>query len=324
MCVAQAGAVPVFADVDRRTHTLDPASVEEKITERTRAIIPVHLYGNVADMDGLRQVTEKHELKIVEDCAQAHGATYKGKKVGTLGDVGAFSFCQSKTFTTGGEGGCVITDDEEVAWQCRSFRDHGYDVQERMRLLELEAKLPYIHSRLGFNFRMTEMQSVVGLCELERLDSWNLANRRRNGEYLNAALSEIPEILYLPPHKDGVVENGFWVYPVVFDIDQLTCTIRQLVDALGAEGIPCGPVMWPESYKERCYAEHRGFGRLNYPFGDPNANSASVDYKSVYCPNAAWLGERTATLYVLHPVYELRHMDMVIEAVRKVVQAYRK
>ena len=190
--VCQAGAVPVFADVDPEGHTISAADIEAKISDKTRAIIVVHLYGEVADMDAILAVAKRHNLLIVEDCAQAHGATYKGKKVGTIGDIGAFSFCQSKTFTTGGEGGCVITDDEEVAWDCRSFRDHGYAVAERLRLLELEANLPYVHNRVGFNYRLTEMQSAIGLKELERLDNWNLANRRRNGEMLLKLLADCP------------------------------------------------------------------------------------------------------------------------------------
>ena len=323
MSVCQAGAIPVFADVRRKDHTIDAASIAQKITDRTRAIIPVHLYGNVCDMDPIVALAAKHDLFVVEDAAQAHGATYKGKKVGSIGHVGAFSFCQSKTFTTGGEGGMVVTDDEDVAWLCRSFRDHGYNVKERLRLLEMEARLPYIHDRLGYNFRMTEMQSVIGLCELARIDDWNLKRRRELAGYLNEKLKDIPEVLYLPPHNDGIVENGFWVYAVVFDIDRLSCTIREMVEALNAEGIPCGPVFWPQSYKEKCYAERNGYGRLNYPFGDPNANPESVNYKEVVCENAAWLEERTLVLYCVHPVYEIRHMEMVVEAVNKVVAAHR-
>jgi len=324
MCVAQAGAIPVFADVKKEDHTLDPAAIEAKITDKTRAIIPVHLYGNVCDMDAIMAIAEKHNLFVVEDCAQAHGATYNGKKVGTIGHVGAFSFCQSKTFTTAGEGGCIITDNEDVAWECRSFRDHGYDVRERMRLLDMEAKLPYIHTRIGFNFRMTEIQSIVGLKELARVDTWNLKNRRSNGEYLNENLSKIPEVLHLPPHKNGVVENGFWVYPLVMDIDKLSCDIDQFINALVAEGIPAGPVQWPQAYKEACYAQHRGFGKLNYPFSDPNTNPDSIDYENTFCENAAWLEDRTLTLYTLHPVYDQTHMEMVVKAVNKVVDAYRK
>ena len=113
--VCQAGAIPVFADVNKEDHTISPESIEEKITERTKGIIVVHLYGNVCQMDKIMEIAEKHNLKVIEDCAQAIGATFNGKKVGSIGHAGAFSFCQSKTFTTGGEGGCVITDDEDLA-----------------------------------------------------------------------------------------------------------------------------------------------------------------------------------------------------------------
>ena len=176
-CILQAGAIPVFADVDR-SHTLRAEDVEAKITPRTRAIVVVHLYGVVADMDPILETARRHGLLVVEDCAQCLGGVYKGRTAGTLGDAGCFSFCQSKHFTTGGEGGAIVTDDEETNWACRSFRDHGYDVQERERLLELEARLAYVHSRIGFNYRMTEMQAAIGLCELDRFASWNLARRR--------------------------------------------------------------------------------------------------------------------------------------------------
>src|SRR5690606_18149498 len=122
-CVLQAGAIPVFADVNRDDHILSPEDVRRKITSRTRAIIVVHLYGIVADMDPLLELARDHGLYVIEDCAQAHGGVYKGKRTGTLGDIGCFSFCQSKHFTTGGEGGMIVTNNEELAWECRSFRD---------------------------------------------------------------------------------------------------------------------------------------------------------------------------------------------------------
>ena len=202
-CALQAGALPVFVDVDD-SHTIDPKKIEAAITERTKAIVVVHLYGIVADMDPIMAIAKKHGLKVVEDCAQCFGGVYKGKKAGTIGDVGCFSFCQSKHFTTGGEGGMVVTNDEDLAWECRSFRDHGYDVKEKMNLLEMEGKQLYIHRRVGFNFRMTEMQSQIGLCELERFDDWNLKNRVRNGKMLIAALKDHPLVKYAPDRKSVV------------------------------------------------------------------------------------------------------------------------
>ncbi len=182
-CVLQAGALPVFTDVGY-DHQIDPKQIEEKITERTRGIVVVHLYGVVVDMDPIMKIAKKYNLKVIEDCAQCFGGLYKGRKAGTIGHVGCFSFCQSKHFTTGGEGGMVVTNDDDLAWECRSFRDHGYDVKERLNLLEMEGKLMYIHKRVGFNYRMTEIQSQIGLCELKRFDSWNQEPhpQRQDGE----------------------------------------------------------------------------------------------------------------------------------------------
>ncbi|MBE6573349.1 MAG: DegT/DnrJ/EryC1/StrS family aminotransferase, partial [Ruminococcaceae bacterium] len=139
--VVQAGAIPVFADVTE-DHTIDPASIEKLITKRTKGIVVVHLYGVVADMGPILEIAKKHNLYVIEDVAQCIGGEYKGKKAGTIGDVGCFSFCQSKHFTTGGEGGMVLTMNEDIGWECRSFRDHGYDVRQRMNMLALEEKLP--------------------------------------------------------------------------------------------------------------------------------------------------------------------------------------
>jgi len=320
MCIAQAGAVPVFADVEPCSHTISAEDIEAKLSPQTRAIMVVHLYGEVANMDAINAVAKRHGLLVVEDCAQAHGATYHGTKVGALGDIGAFSFCQSKTFTTGGEGGCVVTDDEDVLWRCRAFRDHGYDVQQRLKLLEMEAKLPYIHDSLGFNFRLTEMQSAIGLEALKILDTWNLPRRRRNGEYLLERLGALPHIAKLPAHN-GNIRNGFWLFPVILDIEALDCDIKQFGEALGAEGIPNGPVMWPQSYKERVYAEHRGFGPLNYPFRAPFARPEAVDYAHAYCPNAAWVEER-CFFVPTHPTFELEHMKLIADGIEKVLTAY--
>lgn len=321
--VCQAGAVPVFADVERESHTLDPADVEAKLSPRTAAIMPVHLYGAMANMGPLLEIAGKHGLAIVEDCAQAHGGRWQERKAGTIGKVGAFSFCQSKHFTTGGEGGAVITDDEEVAWRCRSFRDHGYDVAERLRLLELEAKLPYIHHSVGFNYRMTEIQSAIGLRELARFDSWNLPARRRNGEFLLRRLRDVNQIRYLPLDTEER-RNAFWLFPIVLDLEHLRVgDARQVVVALEAEGMPAGPVFWPQCYQERAFQEHNGFGRLRYPFRDPAARSEAVRYDLVRCENAAWLEQRTFWV-PCHPVYELEHMELIALAIEKVLTAYSK
>ncbi|MGQ9473328.1 MAG: DegT/DnrJ/EryC1/StrS family aminotransferase [Candidatus Caldatribacteriaceae bacterium] len=323
-CVLQAGAIPVFVDVRKETHTMDPEDVRKKITSRTRAILPVHLYGIPCDMDPLLDIAKEYGLYIIEDCAQAHGSEYQGKKVGSIGHVGCFSFCQSKHFTTGGEGGCVVTNDEEIAWRARSFRDHGYNVRERLRLLEMEKKLFYIHERVGFNYRMTEIQSIIGLCELERFDSWNKPRRIAIGEKLIAALSGHKAILYLPPHRRDGKFISFWLFPIVLDIDRISCSIKEFCQALEAEGMPVVPVLWPQMYKEKAFIEHNGFGRVKFPFRSQEyTNPDSVAYEKVFCPNAAFLEERTFC-FPCHPVYEDEHVELMVQAFEKVYAYYKK
>jgi len=318
-CVVQAGALPVFADTGY-DHVLSSDDVEKKITDRTKAIIVVHLYGVIADMDPILEIARRRGLFVIEDCAQAHGGEYKGKKAGTLGRVGCFSFCQSKHFTTGGEGGAVITDDEDLAWRCKSFRDHGYDVQKRLNLLELESKLMYIHSRVGFNYRMTEVQSAIGLAELERFESWNLPARRRNGQMIIEALKGHPLVLHTPPDTEER-KNAFWWCPLVVDVDRLKCTTKDFVAAINAEGVPAYSVQWPEMYKEDAYVLRRGFGSANYPFEDPKARR--IDYSAVSCPTAHWLTDRTISFFT-HPVYSEKHVQWMIDAFHKVAAAYAK
>ncbi len=323
-CIVQAGAIPVFADVNRRDHCISPKDIEAKITDRTRAIICVHLYGNVCDMDGIMAIAKEHNLFVVEDCAQAHGATYKGKKVGAMGDAGAFSFCQSKAFTTGGEGGMVTTDDEEVMWRCKSFRDHGYDVSQRLSLMELEGKLPYVHNMVGYNYRMTEMQSAIGLKELEKFDSWNLPRRQGNGSVLIEEMKDCPLVLQLPIHNEDGKTNGFFVFPIVLDIDKMNCTIEEFKDALAQEKVPVWRCFWPQCYKEKAYREHNGFGTVKFPFKSKEyTNPESVKYTENHCPSAAWLEERTF-ITLCHPRLEEEHMRLIGKAIKKVAGAYAK
>lgn len=320
-CVLQAGAIPVFADVTKGEHVIDPADIERKITPRTKAIIPVHLYGVVCDMDAIMAIAKKHNLFVVEDCAQCFGGEYKGKKTGTIGDVGAFSFCQSKHFTTGGEGGAVITNNEDVAWECRSFRDHGYDVKQRMNLMEMEEALPYVHNRVGFNYRMTEVQSVIGMCELERFESWNLKNRHEFGKYLQEQLKDVPQLSHLPIDTDER-KNAYWWFPMVVDLDKVSCDVKTIVKAIGAEGVPVYGIQWPESYRELAYRNHGGFGKANFPFESKEyTDPAQVDYKNVLCENAAWHRDRTFNVFT-HPVYTEKYREYTAQAIKKVLAAY--
>ncbi len=320
--VVQAGAIPVFADVTD-DHTLNPDSIESLITERTKAIIVVHLYGVVADMGKILEIAKKHNLKVIEDCAQSIGGEYNGKKVGTVGDVGCFSFCQSKQFTTGGEGGMVTTNDEDTGWECRSFRDHGYDVKTRMNMLALEEKLPYIHNRVGFNYRMTEMQAIIGINELKRYDSWNLARRYKYAKMYDKAFSGLKGIKSLPLNTSER-KNSYWWYPILIDLSSLDCDSSTIIRELSELKIPCYGIQWPEAYQEKAYREHNGFGSTNFPFKSKEfTNPKSVEYDKVFCKNANSLRSQTVSLF-LHPSWEEIHINRCINGFKQVLSSHLK
>lgn len=319
--VVQAGAIPRFADVNLDDHCISLESAERLVTPRTKAIIPVHLYGNVCDMDQVMAFAKKHDLFVIEDNAEAFGGSYKGQKTGTLGKMAACSFCQNKTFTTGGEGGMVTTDDEELAWQARSFRDHGYDVRKRMNLLELEQHLPYIHNRVGWNYRMTEMQSAIGLAELARMDNWNMPARRRNGRILLDALAPLPQVKYCPVDTPDR-QNGWYVTAFSLDIENMNCDIQQFVKAAAAEGCPCWKVFWPQCHTERAFLEGNGFGRTGFPFTSREyTDPASVDYSQVEVPNARWHEAHTFTCFAF-PTFSAEDVKQIAAGLVKVIKAY--
>jgi dTDP-4-amino-4,6-dideoxygalactose transaminase len=319
--VVQAGAVPRFADVNLDDHCISVASAEKLVTPRTKAIIPVHLYGNVCDMDRIDAFARQHGLSVIEDNAEAFGGSYRGRKTGTLGRMAACSFCQNKTFTTGGEGGMVTTDDEDLAWEARSFRDHGYDVRQRLNLLALEQKLPYVHNRVGWNYRMTEMQSAIGLAELDRIDGWNMPRRRRNAHILMDALGALPQVKYLPidtPQR----QNGWFVCAFSLDIEAMRCDIQRFVEAAAAEGCPCWKVFWPQCHTERAFTEHRGLGCRRFPFESKEyADPASVDYGKVDVPNARWHETHTFTCFA-YPTFTEDDMKQIAAGLVKVIRAY--
>ena len=185
-------ATPVYADINPKTYTLDPSKIEEKITEKTKAILPVHLYGQSADMDPILEIAEKHDLKVIEDAAQAHGSKYKGKKIGSIGDLGCFSFYPTKNMTTG-EGGIVTTNNEELAEKSSMIRAHG------------ESKR-YEQSLLGYNYRMTDIAASIGLVQLKHIDEFN-EKRNRNAAYLSEGLADVEGIT-----TPTVDENAYHVF----------------------------------------------------------------------------------------------------------------
>jgi dTDP-4-amino-4,6-dideoxygalactose transaminase len=321
--VVQAGAIPRFADVNIDDHCISVESAEKLVNERTKAIMAVHLYGNVCDMDKVMAFAKNHNLFVIEDNAEAFGGVYKGRKTGTIGQIAACSFCQNKTFTTGGEGGMVTTNDEELAWQARSFRDHGYDIKQRLSLLELEQKLPYIHNMVGWNYRMTEMQSAIGLAELERIDTWNLPRRKRNAHIIIDAIKDLPHLIYTPIDTEER-QNGWYVMAFSLDIENMTCDINQFVAACAAEGAPCWRVFWPQCHTERAYQEHNSFGKSGFPFkSEEYTNPESVNYSKVEVPNALWHQSHTFTCFAF-PTYTEEDCKQIGNALAKVIKAYSK
>jgi dTDP-4-amino-4,6-dideoxygalactose transaminase len=321
--ILQAGAIPRFADVNREDHCISIESAEKLINERTKSIMPVHLYGNICDMDKVNAFAKKHKLSVIEDNAEAFGGSYKGKKTGTLGDIAGCSFCQNKTFTTGGEGGMVTTDNEDFAWIARSFRDHGYDVKQRLSLLELEQKLPYIHNMVGWNYRMTEMQSAIGLAELDRIDTWNMPNRERNARIIINQIKDLPQVLYTPIDTEER-KNGWFVMAFSLDVENMTCDIKEFVEAAVAEGAPVWKVFWPQCHTEQAFQKHISFGKSGFPFKSKEyADPKSVDYSNVDVPNAKWHEQHTFTCFAF-PTYTVENCEQIGAALRKVILAYSK
>jgi dTDP-4-amino-4,6-dideoxygalactose transaminase len=321
--IVQAGAIPRFADVNLDDHCISVESAEKLVNERTKAIMPVHLYGNICDMDKINAFAKKHNLFVIEDNAEAYGGSYKGKKSGTLGDIAACSFCQNTAFTTGGEGGMVTTDNEEYAWIARSFRDHGYDVKQRLSLLELEQKLPYIHNMVGWNYRLTEMQSAIGIVELERMDNWNMLKRHQNAHIIIDRIKDLPQVLYMPVDTDER-RNGWFVMAFSLDIERMNCTIEEFAQAAVAEGAPVWKVFWPQCHSEQAFQKHLAFGESGFPFlSKEYTNPKSVDYTNVDVPNAKWHEKHTFTCFA-YPTYTSENCEQIGDALRKVILAYSK
>jgi len=227
--VFYSNAKPVFADIDPETYLIDPEDVKEKITSRTRAIAPVHLFGNAADMDALTEIAEDHKLLLINDCAQAHGTEYGGRDLGSWRHLNCYSFYPTKTMTTG-EGGIVTTNDPELYRLGTLIRNHGDDGR-------------YHHVMLGLNYRMTDIMAVIGLNQLESLEDF-LKKRRRNGERLRKGLEKIDGVQ--PQKVTPKANHSYSYFSLALDLDKLRCTRDEFMRALQAENIECG-VHYPAS-----------------------------------------------------------------------------
>ena len=252
-CVVRVGAIPVVADIDPDSQNITAASVAAVLTARTRAIIAVHLAGWPCEMDAILALAKERDLFVVEDCAQSVGARYKGRQTGSLGHIGAFSFCQDKIITTGGEGGMLVTDSRELWERAWSYKDHG---KSYAAVFEREHPLGFrwLHESFGTNWRITEMQAVIGRLQLRKLPQW-LAERRRNAALLHEGLAVIPGLrLALPPAH---CEHAYYKYYVFVRPEMLRpdWNMQRLLDTLAAEGIPCGVGACSEIYREKAFVD---------------------------------------------------------------------
>ncbi|WP_115308170.1 DegT/DnrJ/EryC1/StrS family aminotransferase [Kingella potus] len=278
-CIVTAGANPVFADVDLNSQNITADTIRTALTPNTKAVIVVHLAGMPAEMDAIMELAEKHNLWVIEDCAQAHGARYKGKSVGSIGHIGAWSFCQDKIMTTGGEGGMVTTNDKDLWEKMWSYKDHGksYDaVYHRQH----PPGFRWLHESFGTNWRMTEMQAAIGRIQLKRMPEWT-AKRRANAAKLAETLGgsgciRLPEV----PGHIGHAQYKFYAFvrPEKLKPDW---SRDRIVSELNALGVPCYQGSCSEVYLEKAF------------YGTPWRPESRLK-------NAVELGE-TALMFLVHP-----------------------
>ncbi|MHA2306221.1 MAG: DegT/DnrJ/EryC1/StrS family aminotransferase, partial [Candidatus Hodarchaeales archaeon] len=265
--VLHQNAIPIFVDIDPVTFCMDPSDLKNKLSNNTKAIIPVHLFGHPANLDPILKFAKENDLLVIEDACQAHGAEYKGKKVGTLGISGCFSFFESKNMMTG-EGGIIVTNDEEYAKKCRLIRHHGEPSW-------------YTYERLGFNYRMTTMQAAIGIEQLKKLERMN-AGRITNSDYLTKLLDEIPGIS-LP--KDPIYgKHVFHAYAIKIEPEIVGMSGKDLADILNKD-FQITQLIYPSGlYESKLFQERTGYGIKNCPFSCPFFKN-EVDYSHPQCRN---------------------------------------
>ena len=250
-CCAVRGAIPLFADVDPVSQNVTADTIRAALTSKTRAVIAVHLAGWPCDMDPILELAGRHGLSVIEDCAQAHGATYKGQPVGSLGHVAAFSFCQDKIITTGGEGGMLTTSDSATWERAWSYKDHGKSHHAVYRQ-DHSTVFKWQHESIGTNWRMTEMQAAIGRIALDRLPDWTAA-RRKNAALLDDRLGHLAAIrLTVPPADIG---HAYYKYYAFLRPEALRpeWTRDRIVRAVQAEGVPCFSGICPAIFQETAF-----------------------------------------------------------------------
>ena len=294
--VVARGATPVVADVDRDSQNMTADTVRPCLSPRTRAIIPVHLGGWPCDMDGILRTARRLDLKVIEDCAQAHGARYKDRPIGSFGHAAAFSFCQDKILTTAGEGGMLVTNRDDVFERAWSFKDHGKNYAAA-HTPPATPGFRWLHDSFGTNWRMTEVQSAIGRTALRQLPAWVDA-RRRNAALLAGRLADLPA-LRVPQPSPECFHSYYKLYAFVRPERLRPDWNRDRVLAeISAAGVPCGTGSCPEIYREGAFPEE---------WRPPRRR-----------PVARELGE-TSLLFVVHPTLATKDMLEMAGVIRDVL-----
>jgi len=273
-------AIPVFADIDADDLCLSPSDVAEKITSRTKAIIPVHLFGNAAKMDEFKILAEKYQIPILEDCAQAHGTEFNGKKVGGIGKAGAFSFFATKHMTTG-EGGMITTNDSRLAEKAQMIRNHGMKGRDN-------------HVILGFNYRMTEMEAAMGLVQLQKLEMLN-AKRISNSKYLLKKAKELPWCIV--PNSNALIGHTYFWCPLMVDESKSGKCFEDLKQHLNEKGIG-----FRQRYQEPLYKQEV-------------LKNLGLDYSNAYLPNVEKIAGKILGL-PNHPGLTQMELDRIVDALK--------
>lgn len=294
-------AIPVFSDVKRDTFCLDPAKLGQALSPLSKAVIPVHLFGNACDMDEIMTFAKKNNLKVIEDCAQSPGAQYKSKTVGTIGDCGIFSFQESKNLMTG-EGGMLITNDEDIARIAQMVRNHGEMIVPTLQ------NRTYKSEFLGWGYRMTELEAALGIAQLGKLDKYN-DERIKLGTFLHDEINKIPGLKHI---KYDHVKHVYWVFGFSYDENKVGIPRDLFCDALRAEGIPCSAGYVKPLYLSPLYQERRAFAFKHYV--------GTAKYDKGICPVAESLYEKElVNTMICRPPATIEDMKYVIDAIHKII-----
>ncbi|MDD5437462.1 MAG: DegT/DnrJ/EryC1/StrS family aminotransferase, partial [Candidatus Omnitrophica bacterium] len=298
-------AIPVFADIDPNTFNLDPDSIEKNISRRTKAIMVPDIFGQAADLTKIMAIAKKHNLKVIEDAAQAPGAMYKGRYVGTVADIGVFSLNYHKHIQTG-EGGMCVTNDKRLAERMRLIRNHGEVVAK-------DKDVGSIVNIIGFNFRMTEIDAAIGIEQLKKLQGL-LKAKVRSADRLTSGLKGLEGLT--PPFVQNGCTHVYYVYPLVLDTDKAGASRYRIVRALIAEGVPNIFEGYSLIHQLPLYQKKIAYGTGGYPW---SAAGRNISYRKGICPKAEELHDHTFIgMELCKSNYTDREVDLVIAAFKKV------